>query len=214
MIFYVIDVVKAKTENLTDEEQLLGEQLYLHGDLLRGATTNWVTMKLYYEYIDGLFGKYIELGTYKYERATSYDQYEDGKDRISDEIISSISLSLYNNDIYPGEDRMVATMPILMKFETDYSGETFVVSSAMNDLFTEYYFSDMEKQPVYSFLIVFSELAKYVPAFRENSDLVKLNKFISKGLVDFFSDYYYNRSGYYLDPVYLVKILIETRAFL
>ena len=30
-----------------------------------------------------------------------------------------------------------------------------------------------------------------IKLIRENSDLVKLNKFISNGLIDFFSDYYY-----------------------
>lgn len=207
MIFYVIDV-HPKVGELNDQDRLISEYLLLHGDLLRGATTNWMTMKIYYDYMTSLFGKYVDFGTYKYDRYSSYTDED-----IPDDVVSSVSLSLYNNDSYMETGNLVATMPYLTRIGLD-DNEMYVTTSAMVDLFHRYHISDIENKATLSFIVVFIILARYIPVINKDRDLRTLREYLVSKLPKYLSSQYSDDTELVLNSVYLIKLFVESKSFI
>lgn len=210
MIFYIIDVLSAKTEGLNDDEQILAEQLYLHKDLFRGCTPNWNHMKNYYNYLETQFGKYFTIGTYKYERQTSFDDAP--LDTIEEDTLSAIGLALYNSD-HEDHENNVGTMPVVQALPLERGG-MFYMTTAMRELMNDIYFTEMEFSTIFKFASVFIELYKFLPGISECKELVWLRDFILEGLPDLVLDFYDYANSYHTDPVYLNKVLIESFVFL
>ena len=223
MIIYVIDVDGMKDDvnpdtihPMDDGEETLPELIYLHKDLIRGCTNSYITMKSYYEDMQRVVGKYVNLIVYEYDIKTSMDlppalrefNIVEGEE-IDDSTLSAIGLTLYTNPERNETPHDAASMPVLIKYPLE-TGDIYVVNSAAQEVFNEIYFTECEWDVLFKLAALFICLKNYIKPLRENSDLVEMFDVLSGEFSELKYDFYDPSLRWHIDPIALNKMHIDS----
>jgi len=226
MIVYIIDVAGMKdyvnpseVHPVDDGEETLPELLWLHKDIIRGCTNNFITMKSYYDDMQNLIGKYVDLIVHEYEIKTSYDLPPilrgidiTKEDEIDDETLSAIGLTLYNShdrNINSGRNYEAAHMPVLFRYPLE-NGESYVINSAAQEVFNEIYFTECEYEILFRIARLFICLNKYVKPLYEDETLKGMYKIFESEFMELPYDFYNPDLRWHIDPIGLSKIYVDS----
>ena len=230
MKIYVIDVSDMKdyvsAENvhpMDDGEETLPEMLWLHKDLIRGCTNNYMTMRMYYDDMQRVVGKYVELVVHEYEILTSYDLPSDlprhlkdidlsDEETIDDDTLSALGLTLYNSpERNVGSNRCytAAHMPVLIRYPLEKGG-WYVVNSAAQEVFNDIYFTECEYEILFRIARLFICLKKYVKPLIEDIDLLIMYRVLESEFSRLPFDFYDPDLRWHLDPIALNKVYIDS----
>lgn len=234
MKIYVLDVVdmiddvdSKVAHPMDDGEETIPELAYLHRDLIRGCTTNYMTMKMYYEEMQLLLGNYITMIIHEYEIMTSYDlptgarnepsfrniDWTDDRYEIDDDTLSCIALTLYNSKERNEIDTFASTMPVLISYPLD-GGGTYVINDAAQEIFNDLYFTEWEFSILFKIAAVFVVLREYIKPVTEDERLVELYDFLASEFDEIAYDFYDPDKKWRIDPVRLNKLFIDSLDFL
>lgn len=226
MKIYIIDVSDMKDcsdpdklHPTDDGEEVLPEMIWLHKDLIRGCTDSFMTMKIYYEEMQQLVGKYVDLVVHEYEIITSYDLPPelrgidiDEEKEMDNDTLSAIGLTLYNShDRNIGCNRVyeAAHMPVLIQYPTE-KGDIYVVNSAAQEIFDEIYFTECEYEIVLRIIKVFICLKDYLLPISTDDTLKDLFQLINSQFPEVLHDFYDINLRWHLDPIMVNKVYVDS----
>ena len=212
MMLYVLDITGQQPDAvLEDEDAFRAELVWLNKELFRSCTTNLYTMKLYYNSLVELIGKYVTMEVYEYHVDSSYDERDE---EPPSDIVSTIAMTKYNSEAPDG--RTINSLSVLISYQLGDSDDLFVVPDAINDLYTDTQLACTmpEIDDLNIIALLFTKLGEYVPALSNDEDIAVLKHTLFEIIPVLVYDFYDTSARFSMCPVRLEMIWFQSLSFI
>ena len=200
MEMYLLDVGKEKP-NLSEHDTIMAEDIIYNRDLIRGFTLSRMTMIQYFNFMNGILGKYVDI-------LVCSHNVPDG---LSDNEYEELALNLHNK-LFEGELLYASTCPEIRSYRIEHGDDTIATDSMIEQSTSTWEYESILEDLLVLFDDIFRE---YVPGFYNNEKITEFKQFIMDGLLararDFFAD---NDGKYWFDVYAILKIYMIKKLFL
>ena len=199
MIMYLLDIGREKP-GLSERGSLVADDIICNRDLIRGYTLNRMVIIQYYDFMNEVLGKYVELVV----------RSNEVPDNLNSDKYEQLAIEIHNK-LFEGESLYASTCPEIISYKIE-RGEVVATDSMIEHSTSVWeYESIME-----TLLILFDDtLSLYIPAFENNPIITEFRQFIFDGLLARIDDFYFDGDGrYWFDIYYILKMYIIKKLFL
>lgn len=212
MIIYVLDIIGIQPDaDLLEDNSIKAELIWLHRDIFIGCTDSLSCIKTYYNQLNELIGQYVKMEVYEYDVKTSYDDHPDD---IDDKVLSTVALTMFNED--PDTGHELHAMSRLIDLPDDTNGEVFIISDSLNEIYVDTVlgYGSPELDILDTLAVLFTLLDNYIIDLTENDDLIALRNALLCIIPTLPYDFYDITARFSMNPVYMEKLWFMQFGFL